>query len=429
MMVVSLSSEPNAVGAVGTCSPYISLITNLFIGFSVGANVIIARHIGSKSREEAERATHTSVVLGTVIGIVLGAIGIALAEPVLRLIGNTGNVLELATMYTQIYCMGVPFIALTNVLVAILRAKGDSKTPLIVLSISGLLNVLFNLFFVLVLGYSVEGVALATVIANVFSFIVLLIKLKNAGEYVGLSFKKLKIHKRAARDIFSVGIPSGIQGALFAISNLLIVSSIVALDVKLSPDPNFSPVLNGNAAQLNIDAFIYTAMSAVCQATATYVSQNYGANNRERIKKGFFLSYLLVGLTGITVSSITLIFRKQLLSLYGVVEGPVGSVDAIAYETAVTRSLIVGAIYFICGLMEVGTTTIRSVGKPVASFLITFFGVCVFRVVWTLAIFPIWETLVSLYVAFPISWFLSAVIAFIITMHALTKMKKKRKIV
>ena len=425
MMIVSLSDEPNAVGAVGITGSFINLMTNLFIGFSVGANVVIARHIGAKSDAEAERATHTSILTAILLGIFCGTIGILISRTVLTWMGNTGNVLDLATKYTFLYFLGIPFISLTNVLVSIIRAKGDSKTPLIVLSISGIANVLLNFFFVLVVGLSVEGVAVATVLANVFSAFVLVVKLKRSDGPVSLSFKKLRIDRRSFHDIFLIGVPAAIQGALFSISNLLIQSGIVTVNNLLTPDPNLSPVLNGNAAQMNLDNFIYTAMAAVGHAASTFVSQNYGARKIKRIWSGLLISYGLVSVAGLSVSLLVLLFRVPLLSLYGVVNGIPGSADAIAYEAAYIRIIFITIPYFICGLMEVGANTIRSLGKPIVSFMITFFSAFIFRIFWTLCIFPMKVDLTTLFISYPISWIAAAIVAFVLASVYIKKMAKE----
>ncbi len=427
MMVVSLSSEPNAVGAVGITGSFINLVTNLFIGFSVGANVVVARHIGAKSDREAERATHTAVLMALAFGILGSVLGVALSRPVLMWMGNRGNVLELATRYTIIYFLGCPFISLTNVLVSVLRAKGDSKTPLIVLSLSGLANVVFNLVFVLGIGLSVEGVAIATVLANILSMVILAVKLMKCDGAVSLSFKKLRIDRRAFRDIFVIGMPSGIQGAFFSISNMLIQSSLVTVDNLLTPDPNFSPVLNGNAAQMNLDGFIYTAMSAVCQAASTFISQNYGALDVKRMKKGLFTCYGMVSVIGLLISGFILLFRVPLLSLYGVVGGAVGSVEAVTYNTAYIRMLYITVPYFLCGIMEVGTYSIRAIGKPISSFVVSLFGACIFRILWTAFIFPLRVDLETLFISYPISWGLVGAIAFVLSVVFINNLARGTK--
>ena len=235
MMVVSLSSEPNAVGAIGTTGAFINLIVNVFIGFSVGANVVVAREIGAKDQSRVQKAVHTSLLMAVAFGFVGMGIGLLVSRPVLSFMGNTGSLLELAVAYTDIYFCGVPFLALTNYLIAIFRAKGDAKTPLVVLTSTGVLNVALNLFFVLVTGMSVEGVALATGISNVVSFILLLWKLHRDRDDTKFSFRKLKMDWNAFRDIVVNGLPAGIQGALFSLSNMLIQSSIVQVNNAVVP--------------------------------------------------------------------------------------------------------------------------------------------------------------------------------------------------
>ena len=425
MMIVSMSSEPNAVGAVGTTSSFINLIINIFIGFSVGSNVTIARRIGAKDKELVSRATHTAVLLSLISGIICAVIGISVSKPVLIAMGNTGNVLELAHRYTVFYFAGIPFISLSNFLVSIFRAKGDSKTPLVVLSLLGVSNVLLNMFFVLVLGMSVEGVAIATVMANVISAAILAVKLMRTDDYTNLKLSKLKLDRQALRDIIFIGLPSGIQGAFFAISNMIIQSSIVTLDKIMSPDPNLSPVINGCAAQVNLDNFIYMAMNAVYQTSTTFTSQNLGAGRIDRIKRGAFLNYLLVAIVGLIVESVILILHTPLLSLYGISEGVPGSAAHIAYEVAKERASIVTVFFFLCGLMEVGTGIMRGLGKSIPPFIVSFIGACAIRIIWALFIFPRNMTVFTLFVSFPISWFVAGLIGFIVSMYYIRSTMKK----
>lgn len=424
MMVVSLSSEANAVGAVGVCGPFVNMIINIFIGFSTGSNVVIARHLGAKRMDEADRAIHTAVLMSLIFGFGGGAVGILLSRPILVLMGNSGNVLELALRYTLIYFLGVPFISLSNYLVSIYRAKGDSKTPFAVLSISGVLNVVLNLFFVLVLGLSVEGVAIATVLANAFSAGVFLVKLHRLDE-LGIKFHKLKIDRRAFREIIYIGLPSGIQGALFSISNMMISSSIIKLNDIMTPDPSLSPVLNGNTAGANLDGFVYTAMNSLAQATTTFISQNYGAARPDRIRKGLYASFGLVAAIGLIMTAIVLIFRTQLLSLYGIVEGAPGTADAIAFQTTEIRIYYVLVPYFLCGFMDVGACAIRALGKSVTSSIIVLFGACLFRVLWVVFIFPMKMTLEILLLSYPVSWIITSVVAYIFAVVYLRRFERK----
>lgn len=424
MMVVSMSSEPNAVGAVGTTSSFINLVVNLFIGFSVGSNVTIARAIGARDNDRISKATHTAILLSIILGIFCAILGISTSKAVLIAMGNTGNILDLSVKYTVIYFAGIPFISLSNFLVSIFRAKGESKTPLVILSIAGVSNVLLNMFFVLVLGFSVEGVAIATVIANVISSVILLIKLIRCDDETKVNIRKLKIDRRALRDILIIGFPSGIEGALFSICNMTIQTSIVSIDKMVSPNPELHPVINGCAAQSNIDNFIYMAMSAIAQTATTFTSQNLGAGRIDRIKRGVFQNYFFVTAVGLFISGIILLFHNPLLSLYGITDGAVGTIEHIAYATAMDRIKIVTTTYFLCGVMSVGTAIMRGIGKSATPFAISLIGVGLLRMLWVYIVLPMDMTLFTLLISFPISWGLTAIVGFAFAMVYLKKLTR-----
>jgi len=426
MMIVSLSSEQNAVGAIGTTGSFIHLIVNVFIGFSVGANVVVAREIGAKDREKTQNAVHTAVLMAVLFGIVGMVLGLAVARPVLRTMGATGNLLDLAVRYTFFYFLGVPFMALTNYLVAIFRAKGDSKTPLIVLSLAGILNVVLNLFFVLVAKMSVEGVAIATSVANVVSFVALIVKLRKDQDDTTFSFRRLRIERGAFKDIVVNGVPAGIQGALFALSNILIQSSIVTVNNKLVPSgTKYAPVVNGCSATGNIEGFVYTAMNAVYQGTITVTSQNVGAKKLHRVKRILYSSMLAVVSVGVIMSGLAYLFRTPLLSLYGVKGGEAGSLEALALKSALIRYDYIIAIYFLCGLMDVCSGVLRGMGKAVVSTVITLIGACLLRVVWLWTVFPLKQTLQSIFISYPLTWTVTAIAGFIIIQILLKKAQKK----
>lgn len=428
MMVVSLSSESNAVGAIGTTGAFISLILNIFIGFSIGANVVVARGIGAGDKEKTQNAVHTSLIMALIFGTIGALLGFLVARPVLQLMGNTGSLLELAVTYTYVYFAGVPFLALTNYLIAIFRAKGDSKTPLIVLSAAGALNVLLNLFFVLVMGMSVEGVSLATSIANVVSFVVLLIKLRKDDDFTKFSFRKLKLHVKAMKEIVKVGVPAAIQGALFSLSNMLIQSSIVTVNNRLSPaGSEYQPIVNGSAAAANLMGFVFTSMNAVYQGTITFTSQNMGANKPERVRPIMYNCFLITSIIGLTLGSLVFLFRAPLLSLYGVVDGAEGSMEALAMYAATTRLLYECVPYFLAGVMEVCTGVLRGLGRSMLSTVISLVGVCLFRVIWLGLVFPMFYTIESISLSYPISWLITIFTAFTfiqIIIHDLLKHKR-----
>ncbi len=414
LMVISLSDEPNGVGAVGMSSSTVNLIVNIFIGFSVGSNVVIARYIGSKNKDAAQRATHTALLLAVFFGLFAGALGILTARPLLKLLGTPDAVMELAVTYITIYCLGVPFVAITNFLVSIFRAKGDSKTPLTVLTVSGLINVALNLLFVLAFRLSAEGVALATAIANLVSAVILLIKLTKSDEYTAFKFKNLKLDKRSVREILYIGFPSAIQGSFISITNMVIASSIATLDKMLTPDPSLTPVLNGNSAQGNLDSFVFVGMDAVTVSIISVVGQNMGANKPERIKKALHIGILLTTGIGIAMALVIFLFRTPLLSLYGIVDGAPGSADALAFSIAQTRIYYVTLPYFIGGIMNACTGTLRGMGKALSSFIIMLFGLCILRILWTALIFPLDMTIENLLVGYPLTWIPSAIVAYII---------------
>lgn len=421
MMVVSLSDETNAVGAIGVTGSFINLVVNVFIGFSVGTNVVVAREIGSKNKERAQCAVHTSLLMAVGFGFIGMLIGLAVTKPVLRLMGAEGSLLRLATAYTCIYFTGVPFLSLTNYLISIFRAKGDAKTPLVVLSISGLLNIALNLFFVLVVRLSVEGVAIATAISNVASTVLLLGKLKKAQDYTTFFWRKLKIDKQAFRDIAVHGLPSGLQGALFSLSNMLIQSSIVSVNNRLWTFDDSAPVVNGSAAAGNIEGFVYTAMNAVYQGAITVTSQNVGARKSKRVYRIMGYCYLLVTIVGVIMSALAISFRVPLLSLYDVKSGAEGSLDGLTMYAAQTRFLYIIAPYFLCGMMEVSSGVLRGLGKSFTSMLISLVGSCVLRILWISFVFPQDPTLETIFISYPITWLLTTCTAFVTGLVVLKK--------
>lgn len=425
MMVVSLSDESNAVGAIGTVTSFTHLIVNLFIGFSAGANVIVARHIGANDYDRTQKAVHTSVILALIMGLLGAGLGIFVAKPVVKMMGNTGSLLALATRYTYIYFAGVPFLALTNYLIAIFRAKGDSKTPLVVLTCAGVVNVLLNLFFVLVVGLSVEGVALATAIANVLSFIVLLWKLRKDKDFTTFSFKKLKLDGQECKEIVRIGLPSGIQGALFSISNMLIQSSIVKVNNAVVPSgTEYQPIVNGSAAAGNIEGFIYTAMNAVYQGAITFTSQNMGAKKLERVKPIMYNGFLLVTGIGLFMSALVMLLKTPLLSLYGVYVGTEGSLERMAYDAATVRLWFIAAPYFICGIMDVQTGILRGLGKSISSTVIALIGSCLLRVVWLVTAFPLHPTLEMIFICYPVTWILVSIVDFVFIQATITRLRR-----
>lgn len=428
MIVVSLSKEVNAVGAIGTTGAFINLILNVFIGFSIGANVVVARGIGSQDKEKTQKAVHTSLLMALVFGVAGALLGLSISRPVLQAMGNTDDLLDLAVVYTDWYFVGVPFLALTNYLIAIFRAKGDSKTPLIVLSLAGVFNVILNLFFVLVAGMSVEGVAIATSISNVASFVVLLLKLRADDDDTKFSFRKLKWDGKTMREIVVVGVPAAIQGALFSLSNMLIQSSIVKVNNLLCPPNNkYQPIVNGSAAAGNLEGFVYTAMNAVYHVAITFTSQNMGAEKPERVRPILWNCFIITSIIGLTFGGSVYLLRVPLLSLYGVTGGAEGSLEALAMYAASTRLLHICVPYFLCGVMEVGTGVLRGLGRSMLSTVIALVGACLFRVVWLWTVFPVNQTLECIFISYAISWLLTSCVSYSCIFGITGKLMKRKK--
>ena len=426
MMIVSLSPEPDAVGAIGMTGAFINLVINIFVGFSTGANVIVARYLGAKDDENTSRATHTAIVMSVIFGLASAVVGLFVSRPILSLMGARGKLLDLATVYTKIYFCSVPFVSVANYFISIFRAKGDTRTPLYILSLSGLLNVGLNLFFVLVCGMSVEGVAIATGLANVVSVIFLAQRLSVDDSACRFSFKKLCFDRRAFRDILRIGLPAGIQGSLFSISNMLIQSSILRMNTLLCP-PNsaFEPVVNGNAAASNLEGFAYTAQNTIYQAAITFTSQNVGAKKHKRVYRIMGSCYFLGACVATTFALTMFFLRDPLLALYGIRSAAEGSLEQIAYNTAIKRMTFIFVPYVVISLMEVGCGIVRGLGKAISSTIISLIGACAFRVAWILLVFNNFPSLEVIYVSYPISWVMTGIVFFIYSTTVLRREIRK----
>lgn len=428
MMVVSLSNDANSVGAISTTGAFINLVLNVFIGFSVGANVVVARQIGAKDDEQVESAVHTSLLMSLIFGVIGGAIGIAVSRPVLVLMGVESNLLELALTYTMIYFIGVPFLSVTNYCIAILRAKGDTRTPLLVLTATGLLNVGLNFFFVLVCRMSVDGVAIATSVSNAVSAAALLIILSKDRTACRFSMRRLRIDPRAFRAIVGIGVPAGIQGALFSLSNMLITSSILKVDAaSCPPDADFRPVVGGNGAASNLEGFVYTATNSVYQASVTFTGQNVGAAEYKRVYRVMSCCYGVTFCIAVVVGGLLLLFRQPLLGLYGVVPGAAGSLEEIEYNAAVTRMLITFIPYFTLAFMEVGSGVLRGLDRSLTSTAVSLIGSCLLRVVWIYTVFRALGTLESIYISYPLSWTLTAIVHFTCCMVVIRRLIRSKQ--
>ncbi len=428
VMIVELSNVQDAVGAVGSSGAYLNLIINIFIGFSIGADVVVARNIGAKNSDGTKKAVHTSVCMSLIFGVAGALVGIAAANPIYLLMGYSGELLELCLKYSYIYLIGLPFASLTNFLSAIMRAKGDTKTPLYVLSCAGLLNVLLNLFFVKVMSLSVEGVALATAIANLISSIVLFaVLLRDSGD-CKIFARKLKLTKSAFIDICHIGFPSGIQNAFFSISNMLIQSSVLTVNNMQAPPElsAYAPVIKGNAAVTSLENFSFAALNSVSQAASTFTGQNVGIRDYRRVRKVLLNACLVASVLSVAVIALLILFRAPLLALYGVGITESDPLSEIAVRTAEIRIWCKWPPFILIALMNTAAGVLRGLGKSVTSATISFVGTCVFRIVWIFTVFEYFKTLEAIYVSYGISWLLTGAAFFIFVGFILKKKIKEQ---
>lgn len=425
MMIVGLSSEPDAVGSVGSSAAFLSLILNVFIGFSVGANVIVARHIGEKDPLKTEEAVHTAVWMSLLFGLLGGGIGILLARPVLVGMGYSGKLLILATRYSYIYLACLPFLSLTNFLSAILQARGNTRTPLIVLALTGILNVTLNLFFVLAVGLSVEGVAIATAIANLASAVCLWLHLAKKGGDCRIRFSRLRISRAEFWDIARIGFPAGIQNAMFSISNLIIQTSILQVNNALTP-PNsaYAPVIKGNTAVSSIESFIFSALNATTAAASAFTAQNLGAKKPKRIRRALVCLCLISSAVAVVMSFGMMLLHTPLLALYGITIDT-DLLSRITWDASLARIFWKWPGFFTFGLMNAFSGTLRGLGKSALAALIAFFGTCIFRIVWIYTVFPLFQNLESIHISYPLSWLLTGVTFFAILIPLFRKMSKE----
>ena len=385
-----------AVAAVGANSPIIGLILNLFTGIALGANVVIANAIGRDDKQTVQKAVHTSMVVSVIGGVLVAIIGELIAEPLLTALNVPDDVLELALLYLRIYFLGMPVILLYNFEAAIFRSIGETKMPLIALTLSGILNVLLNLFFVIVLKMSVNGVATATVLANVVSAGILYIKLIRSDKYIKVEFKKLRIDGKVFAKIMQIGLPAGIQTAVFAAANIVIQGAINSLGTV---------VIAASSAAFNIEIIAYNVMNSFSQACTTFVGQNFGANKIDRCKKTLFLCLIEDAIASGTAILIVLITGKFLLSIF--------NNDPEVIEIGYTRLVIIFIAYIFSMLYEVMSGYLRGFGFSLVPAILTTVGVCVLRIIWINTVFPANRTFVTIMTAYPVSLAATAVLIFI----------------
>ena len=404
LIVVGRFSGSINVAAVSATGAITNLIVNLFIGLSVGAGVATAHGLGGNQALDVHRTVHTALPTALVGGVILTIVGVIFSEDFLTLMKTPENVLPLSSLYMRIYFCGMTFTMVYNFCASILRAAGDTKTPLLFLTIAGVINVLLNIFFVVVLHMTVDGVALATIISQGISSVLIVIALMRRTDACRLSLKKMRFYKQPFLKIIRIGLPAGIQGSMFAISNVIIQSSVNAF--------NSDALMSGNGAAANIEGFVYVLMNSFHQTAVNFTGQNLGAHQYQRIKKIFAICILYVSIAGIIAGASVWYFGERLLGIY-----ITDSQEAI--RLGLIRFNYIALPYFVCGLMDVSTGALRGLGASITPMLISIMGVCGIRILWIYTIFqvPRFHTPECLYLSYLISWavtFLFQTISFII---------------
>ena len=404
LVIVGRFSGSINVAAVSATGAITNLIVNLFIGLSVGAGVAVAHGLGGNQAQEVHRTVHTALPLALVGGILLTTVGVIFAEDLLILMKTPADVLPLSALYMRIYFCGMTFTMVYNFCASILRAAGDTKSPLVFLTIAGVVNVILNVIFVVFFHMTVDGVALATTISQGISAILVVIALMRRTDACRLYLKKMRFYKYPLLKMIRIGLPAGIQGSMFSISNVIVQSSINSF--------NSGVLMSGNGAASNIEGFVYVLMNSFHQTAVNYVGQNMGAHQYKRIKKIFAYCLGYVAIAGFAAGFAVWTFGEQLLGIY-----ITDSQEAIQY--GLIRFNYIALPYFVCGLMDVSTGALRGLGASLTPMLISVMGVCGIRIAWIYTIFqmPQFHTPECLYLSYLISWtatFIFQTVAFII---------------
>lgn len=407
VIVVGQFAGDNSLAAVGSTSALINLLVNLFVGLSIGANVLAARYFGAKQDRDLGQTVHTAMMVSIIGGIGLMIISFIGAPVILEWMGTDKNVIHLAVTYLRVYSIGMPAMLVYNFGAAILRAVGDTKRPLNFLMAAGVINVALNLLFVIVFNMDVAGVALATTISQCISaFLVVRCLMKERGA-IRLYIKALRIYKDKLVKILKIGLPAGFQGTLFALSNVVIQSSINGFG---------NIVVAGNSAAANLEGFVYVAMNSFYQGAISFTSQNIGAGKYERINKILFAALSSVIVVGVVFGNTVVLFGEKLLRLYS------GNPAVIA--AGLVRLKYICTIYALCGMMDVMVGMLRGLGYSIIPMVVSLIGACALRIIFLMTVFKLepFHKIEMVYLTYPVSWILT------FSAHVVTFIIARRKI-
>lgn len=411
MAILKIFSDDNAVGAVGACGTLIALFTNLLIGIAAGANIVVARRLGEKNKERADRAGMTSLIIALVGGLLLAVIGVTFSETFLKMTNCPDRLMSQAVVYFKLYFYGIPVFMLYNFLASILRAAGDTKRPMYFLILAGILKVVFTTLFAMFFDMDVEGVAYATIIANAVACILAFFTLLKLKDVVSINFKQIKFDISELKSILYVGIPAGLQSSLYSFANVVIVTAVNGLGADAT---------TGMSIANQFDGILYQITLASSLAVAPYVAQNVGAGNLNRVRKTVVSGILITAVFGIVFGSLSAIFSRQLSAFMS------DSPSVIAFSQQ--KMIVVSSTYFICGINEVFCGTLRGLGKPIAPTISSLIYMCALRFVWVYLVFPLCPNLTVLYTVWPIGWSLSIATLLVVYFRRIVVLKKENQL-
>lgn len=411
LVVVGRFEGELSLAAVGSTGSLTSLILGLFMGLAVGSGVCVAHGIGAKDHEDVQKTLHTSILLAFILGVVVAILGFFLAPQMLKLMDTPEDVLPLAILYVKIIFLGSPASLVYNYAAAMLRAAGDSKRPLIFLAVSGVVNVALNVVLVAIFRIGVAGVAIGTSVSQAVAAVMVLLHMRNTKGPFHLSFRKLTIHKEKLKKVLLIGIPSGVQGVLFAFSNVIVQSSINSFG---------SAVVAGSAVSANVERLYYIAYHAFYDASLTFVGQTVGAKKLHNIKRIVITSVICVLMVAVVLTVFGVIFAEPLLKMY-IADESMGVLEA-----AMERFITLVLPYFLCGIMEIMVGTLRGMGRSMTSAVISLIFACGLRIIWIATIFKIFTTPLCIYLTYPISWALTALVGGILISVAVKKEMKNK---
>lgn len=407
MTTLRYLSTESAVGAVGACGSLITLCTSLLIGISAGANVVVAKRIGEGNKECTDRAVMTAILTSIVGGVLLMIVGVIFAQTFLKLTNCPDSLLGQAILYFRIYFYGIPIMMFYNFCASILRAIGDTKKPMYFLILGGIIKVICTILFVAVFGMNVEGVALATIVSNLVASMLAFRALLNSKDYIRINFKRIGFDILELKQILFIGIPAGMQSALYSLANVVITAAVNAFGADAT---------TGVAIANQFDGILYQISYAPSLAVIPYAAQNLGAGNFKRVKKIVSRAVLITTAFGLTFGSLSAIFSGQLSSIM--------SSSRAVIEFSKQKMVIVSSTYFICGINEVMGGVLKAMGKPMIPTIATMIYMCLLRFVWVYGVFPLCPNLTFLYLVWPIGWILSIITLLIVYFPAMSKMQK-----